>query len=393
VTSAGAQVVWRTTVGDTVELITEAIARAMQRADIVLATGGLGPTNDDLTKKAICKYFKRPLVFYDNILRTVENRFKERGLVMPGINQNQALLPQGAEFIENTIGSAVGIVLKEGNHIFVSMPGVPDEMKLMVTGWVADTIRKNSGGLVTIHRKLRTIGIFESALYERIADLVEPKSLGAAPEEKLAVAFLPSWRGVDIRLSAVTRNDKAGHEQVAELEAKLKERIGKYIFGYDDESLPEAIGALMRKKNLKLAVAESCTGGLLGKLLTDISGSSDYFVGGIISYSNDVKIRQLGVPEEIIARHGAVSEPCARAMAEGVRHNLNADIGISITGIAGPGGGTPEKPVGLVYIGLSAFDKITVTEHKFGHLRERNRERAASTALDTVRRYLTGNLE
>ena len=374
------------------ELITEAIARAMQRADIVLATGGLGPTNDDLTKKAICKYFKRPLVFYDNILKTVENRFKERGLTMPAINQNQALLPQGADFIENTIGSAVGIVLKEGNHIFVSMPGVPDEMKAMVSGWVVDTIRKNSGGLVTIHRKLRTTGIFESALYERIADLVEPKNLGG-PDEKLAVAFLPSWRGVDIRLSAVTRNQKVGHEQVMELENKITERIGKYIFGFGDETLQEAVGEMLRNRNMKLAVAESCTGGLLGKLLTDISGSSEYFIGGIISYSNDVKIKQLGVPEEIIAKHGAVSEPCARAMAEGVRLKLAADIGISITGIAGPNGGTPEKPVGLVYVGLAASDKVKVIEQKFGHLRERNRERAATTALDLVRRYLNGTLE
>ncbi len=376
--------------GDDVDQITEAIARAMQRAELVLTTGGLGPTSDDLTKKAICKYFKRPLIFYDDILRNIENRFKARGIVMPAINQNQALLPQGATFIPNTRGSAVGIVLEEGGHLFISMPGVPDEMEAMLTGWITDTIRQRSGGFVTLHRKLRATGIFESALYEKIADLVETK-IGA--ESKFTVAFLPSPRGVDVRLTVTTRNQKEGQRAINELESKIYERIGKYIFGYDNQTLPEIVGELLRQRKLTLAVAESCTGGLLGKLITDIPGSSDYFSGGVIAYSNDLKIKLLSVPPEIISKHGAVSEQCARFMADGARINLGSDIALSITGIAGPDGGTSEKPVGLIYIGLSSADKVAVREERFGTERERNRERSATIALEMVRRYLIGILD
>lgn len=361
----------------------------MLRSDLVITTGGLGPTNDDLTKKAICKYFKRPLVFHENILKIVEDRFKARGIKMPAINQNQALLPQGAEFIDNERGSAVGIVIEEEGHLFVSTPGVPDEMKPMITGWVADAIRKRSGGLVTIHRKLRTVGIFESALYEKIADLVESKGPSGS-EEKLGVAFLPSWRGVDIRLSIATRNRAEGKRQVDELEARIKERVGKYIYGYDDDNLPQTVGRLLKERKMKLAVAESCTGGLLGKILSDIPGSSEYFLGGVIAYSNALKTKLLSVPEEVLAKFGAVSVECACSMAEGARRGAGADIAVSITGIAGPDGGTPEKPVGLVYIGLSTADGTTAVEHNFGAGRERNRERAATAALDMVRRKLMG---
>jgi nicotinamide-nucleotide amidase len=360
----------------------------MQRSELVITTGGLGPTSDDLTKKAICKYFKRSLIYHDDILHNIENRFKARGITMPAINQNQALLPQGATFIPNTRGSAVGIVFEESGHLFISVPGVPDEMEAMVTGWITDTIRQRSGGFVTLHRKLRATGIFESALYEKIADLVETKT---AVESKLAVAFLPSGRGVDVRLTITTRNQKEGQRLIDELEAKINDRIGKYIYGHDNQSLSEIVGELLRQRKMNLAVAESCTGGLLGKIITDIPGSSDYFRGGIIAYSNDIKIKFLSVPPEIISNHGAVSEQCARFMAEGTRKLFGSDIALSITGIAGPDGGTSEKPVGLIYIGFSSGDKIVVREERFGAERERNRERSATIALDMVRRYLIGD--
>lgn len=389
ITAAGAQVLWRTTVGDNVEQITEAIARALQRAELVITTGGLGPTVDDLTKKAICKYFKRPLIFYDNILKTVEERFKRRGLVMPAINQNQALQPQGAEFIENERGSAVGIVISEGERLFMALPGVPDEMEAMVTGYIAQAIRKRSGGLVTIHRKLRTVGIIESALNEKIADLIDSKN---STGDKISVAFLPSWRGLDLRLTIAARNAARGQKQIAALEQKITERIGEYVFAYDDETLPQAIGRLLKEKGLRLAVAESCTGGLLGKLITDVAGSSDYFVGGIIVYSNELKTKLLGVPPELLERHGAVSRECAAAMADSVIRATGADVGVSITGVAGPSGGTPEKPVGLVYIGIGYAGKTTVGEFNYGAGRERNRERSATSALDMIRKALLGRL-
>jgi nicotinamide-nucleotide amidase len=388
ITAAGAQVKWRTTVGDELEILTDAIARAMQRADMVIATGGLGPTNDDITKKAICRYFKRPLILYDNILKKIENRFKRRGIDMPAINQNQALLPQGAAFIDNEIGSAVGIAIEEDGKLFVATPGVPSEMMLMIEGWVTDEIRRRSGGVVTIHRKLRTVGIIESALYEKVADLIEPKK--QAREARISVAFLPSWRGVDMRLTVTTANEELGKKNIEIMEGKMIERIGKYLYARGEVNLPEAVGELLRLKGMTLAVAESCTGGLLGKMITDVPGSSDYFLGGVIAYSNELKTKLLSVPQIILEKYGAVSKECASYMAEGVIQAVGANIGVSITGVAGPTGGTEEKPVGLVYVGLAVPGNTKVRECRFGDHRESNRDRSAVTGLDMVRRYLAG---
>ena len=384
---------WHTTVGDDLETITEAIARALQRADLVITTGGLGPTNDDITKKAICRYFKRPLIFYDKILKKIEDRFKQRGLTMPAVNQNQALLPQAARFIDNPVGSAVGIAIEEDEKLFVAIPGVPSEMRPMIEGWVTDAIKKRSGEIVTIHRKLRTVGIIESALYEKIADLIDRRIQAGRTErstgdEKIAVAFLPSWKGVDIRLTAVTKDEDQSRQKLDELEKKITETIGKYIYGYDGDSLPEVVGGMLRERHMTIAVAESCTGGLLGKTITDIPGSSDYFAGGVIAYSNELKMKLLSVPQIILEKYGAVSDECARYMAEGAVQNLGANIGVSVTGIAGPSGGTDDKPVGIVYIGLSAAGETRAKEYRFGNDRERNRERSAVAALDMVRRYL-----
>ena len=308
---------------------------------------------------------------------------------MPAINQNQALLPQGATFIENEHGSAVGIAIDEEGKLFVATPGVPDEMEAMVSGWVSDAIRKRAGNLFTLHRTLRTTGIMESVLFEKVADLIETKGSGTA-EDKLSVAFLPSMMGTSIRLTVVTRVREQGQRTLAELEAKIIERAGKYIYGFDDDTLPQVVGKLLKEKGKKLAVAESCTGGLLGKMITDIPGSSEYFIGGIIAYSNELKQKLLSVPEDIIQKFGAVSEECARAMAHGAVNNLGATIGISVTGVAGPDGGTAEKPVGLVYIGLAAPGKLTVKQYNFGKERDRNRDRSAISALEIVRKHLLG---
>jgi len=388
-TTAGARVFWRTTVGDNVDLIVEAMVRAMQRSDIVIATGGLGPTNDDLTKKAICKYFKRQLVFHDDILKRIEDRFRARGLAMPAINQNQALQPQGAELVENEIGSAVGIAFDEDGKLFVALPGVPEEMKLMVSGWVVERIRAKAGNFAVLHRRIKTTGIFESALFEKIANLVENKG-GSQAEDKISVAFLPGWRGIEIRLTIATLDESEGRRQIAELEARIAARIGKYIYGYGDDTLPGVAGRILKEKHATLAVAESCTGGLLGKLLTDIPGSSEYFLGGVIAYSNEIKKALLDVSEELLQKYGAVSEQCAIAMAEGARNRLGATVAVSITGVAGPDGGTPDKPVGLVYVGLAAPDISKAVSANIGPVRERNRERSATMALDMVRKYLLG---
>jgi nicotinamide-nucleotide amidase len=360
---------------------------------MVITTGGLGPTNDDVTKKAICKYFKRPLIFYDKILKKIEERFKQRGLTMPAINQNQALLPQAAEFIDNPVGSAMGIAIEEDDKLFVATPGVPSEMESMIEGWVTDAIRKRAGEIVTIHRKIRTVGIIESVLYEKIAELIDPRiqtgrAERSAADEKVTIAFLPAWKGVDIRLTIVTKNQDQGRRKIEEMEKKIAERVGKYIYGYDEDSLAEVVGGMLREKHMTMAVAESCTGGLLGKTITDIPGSSDYFAGGVIAYSNELKMKLLSVPQIILEKYGAVSEECAKYMAEGAAQNSGANIGVSITGIAGPSGGTDEKPVGRVYVGLSVAGETVAREFRFGNDRERNRERSAVVALDMVRRYL-----
>jgi nicotinamide-nucleotide amidase len=222
-----------------------------------------------------------------------------------------------------------------------------------------------------------------------VADLVEIKSSGTA-EDKLSVAFLPTRGGTNIRLSVVTRVREQGQRTINELEAKIIDRAGKYIYGFDDDTLSLIVGGLLKEKGQTLAVAESCTGGSLGKIITDIPGSSDYFVGGIIAYSNEMKKKLLSVSDDILNKYGAVSEECACAMAEGVVKNLGASVGISITGVAGPAGGADEKPVGLVYIGLASPGKLEAKQFKFGNERDRNRERSAISALDMIRKHLLG---
>jgi nicotinamide-nucleotide amidase len=260
-------------------------------------------------------------------------------------------------------------------------------MMAMVNSWVVDAIKKRSAGTITLHRKIRTVGIIESVLYERIAELIDTKPQPGRGA-RVDVAFLPTWKGVDIRLTTETADEPDSRRRIEELEGKIKEKIGKYIYGYDNDTLPQIVGDLLREKRLKVAVAESCTGGLLGKMITDVPGSSDYFAGGIIAYSNESKMKLLSVPQIIIEKYGGVSEECARYMAEGAARNLEADIGVGVTGIAGPSGGSDEKPVGLLYIGLSVSGKTAGKEFRLGTERERNRERSAVVALDSLRRYL-----
>jgi nicotinamide-nucleotide amidase len=378
---AGVDLVYHTTVGDQAEDIIGAIGLAMNRVDFVLITGGLGPTHDDITKKVLCKFFKRQLVFHEDILKSLEKRYSDLGIVMPPINQNQALLPQGAKLIENKIGSALGMIFEERGKMLVSVPGVPAEMEAMVADSIIPMLMQKSDGQIIIHRKIRTIGIMESAIFEKVKDIIDEKSF-------IKVAFLPSYKGVDIRLTARTDDRTKAENAITELIEKYKNRIGKYIFGYDDDELPAIIGFLLNEKKQTLAVAESCTGGLLGKTITDISGSSAYFKGGVISYANEIKIDLLNVPPIAIEAHGAVSSETAKFMAEGVRERCRADIGVAITGVAGPTGGTPEKPVGLVYIGL-ASNKDTITkEFRFKSARAATRLRSTYAALDLIRKHL-----
>ena len=380
-TAEGIEVVFSTSVGDDVNKITEAVNTARSRADVIIATGGLGPTSDDLTKKAVVKVFKRNLVFHEKILKEIEKSFEKRGLSMPKINQNQALIPQGAKSLANRWGMAPGIFIEEGNSLFFALPGVPLEMKWMLENEVLPILKpKKSEGFV-IHRKLRTTGIPESAIYEKIEELIDPKC-------DVKIAFLPSYLGVDIRLTTYLKQKGERDKKIEKLEKKIREILGTYIYGIDDQTLEEVVGKLLSEKGKTIAVAESCTGGLIGAKFTNISGSSKYFERGVITYSNQAKTELLEIPPEIIEKYGAVSEEVAILMAEGVRKLAGVDYALSSTGIAGPTGGTPGKPVGLIYIGFAHENDSFAQKFQFASDRMTNRERAAQAALNTVRLFL-----
>ncbi|MEZ5360534.1 MAG: competence/damage-inducible protein A [Candidatus Zixiibacteriota bacterium] len=381
--SIGIEVRYMTSTGDNMDLMIEAITLALRRADIVLTTGGLGPTDDDITKNAVCKVFKRNLIFHEEILESLQLRYTERGLDMPAINQNQALLPQGARFLANKTGSALGILIEERGKLFCAMPGVPSEMRPMVDEELLPVLTSKLGDKVIIRKKLRTIGITEAVLAEKIRPTLKFA-------EGVSLAYLPSYRGVDLCIKGIGTVAAEVESGVDLLAAGIRDKAGKYIFTEDDREIEEVVGALLIERGQTLAVAESCTGGLLGGRLTSTPGSSDYFLGGIIAYSNEVKIRRLGVSSEIIERYGAVSAECAKAMASGVIEAIGSDIGISITGVAGPDGGTPEKPVGTVFMGLATTRGAIHRKFTLGTDREINRERAVSAALNMIRRELLG---
>lgn len=379
--SVGLDVCYKTTVGDNMELMTEALNLALRRADVVITTGGLGPTEDDITKKVICKVFKRNLIFHEDVLDSLQRRFAARGVKMPAINQNQALLPQGATLLANKTGSALGIVIEEHGRFFCSMPGVPVEMQVMVDEELLPLLKTRAGNQIIIRHKLRTVGIFESALAEKIRPVLKFA-------DGISMAYLPSYRGVDLAIKGTGTIRQEVQAGVDLLAGNIRKMAGDHIYTEDDRDLEEIVGALLLDKGLTLATAESCTGGLLGGRITAVSGSSRYYKGGVVAYDNEVKISQLGVSREIIEQFGAVSAETARAMATGVIKAVGADIGLSVTGIAGPTGGTPEKPVGTIFIGLATADKAIYQKCAMGSDRDINRERSVTEALNLVRKAL-----
>ncbi len=378
-TDLGITVKHRTSVGDTVEAMEEAFRLALRRARVVIVTGGLGPTDDDLTKRAIVKVFKRNLIFHEDILEDLKARFAVRGVEMPAINQNQALLPQGAQLFPNKNGSAVGICIAEEGRIFVALPGVPREMEQIMVDEVMPYLRGLYTGQALKVVRLRTTGIFESKLSELLAP-------GLKLEDGVRLAYLPSYRGVDLRILAAAGTEDEAEQKALKLTRYLESVCGRYIFGRDDDNLEAVVGHLLRDNDKTLAVAESCTGGELGMTLTAAPGSSDYFLGGVIAYSNEAKQSKLGVDPAIIEKHGAVSEECAAAMATGARQAFESDFALSITGVAGPDGGTDDKPVGTVFIGLASAHASYAKRFVFGRERIINRTRSTYAALEMLRR-------
>jgi len=379
----GLPVVYKSSVGDDLKRMEEVFSIALKRSNIVITTGGLGPTDDDVTKRAIVKVFRRNLVFHEEVLEDLRQRFSARGIEMPSINQNQALLPQGAEYLPNRIGSAIGIVINENGRIFVSLPGVPREMQVITDEELIPYLQAHIKEQFLKTIKLRTTGIIESAL----AEIIQPH---LKIPETVRLAYLPAFCGVDLRIIASGRSQQEADSAANEVKEQLVRLAGKYIYAEGDESLEELVGRLLKEKKARVTTAESCTAGMLAAKFTEVPGSSDYFDCGFVTYSNESKVELLDVPPEIIEEHGAVSLQAAEAMALSAREKAGVDYSVAITGIAGPDGGTDEKPVGTVFIAVASPDGVKSKKFSFGRDRHMNRNRTVYAALEMLRRIILG---
>jgi nicotinamide-nucleotide amidase len=371
-----------TSVSDDENHILNALKEAESRARIILITGGLGPTKDDITKKTLAKYFNCGMVFNEAQYEQVTRIFKSFGREVTPINRLQAEVPEDCTCIVNKNGTAPGMWFEKGETIFVSMPGVPYEMKGMMSSDVLPMLRKKLKTPTILHRTFLTQGVGESMLAQWIE-----KWEDALPEH-IKLAYLPSPGMVRLRLSATGEDAVILENEVAELAEKLYGLVGEHIYGEGEMTLPQLIQEWFIQNNKTLALAESCTGGNIAHMLTSIAGSSAYFEGGFVSYSNTMKIKQLSVPEQLISEHGAVSEQVASAMAEGTKKELNTDYALSVTGIAGPDGGSEEKPVGTVWIGISGPGGTFAKHFRFSTDRNRNVTHASLSALNLLRKEI-----
>ena len=382
----GVRIVRRATCGDDASSIAEAVGDALNRTGAVITTGGLGPTADDLTKPAIAAIFGRGMITDAGVLHALEERWLRRfGYALPASNRQQADVPEGATILPNRHGSAPGIWLEDDRGRWVAMlPGVPREMR----GMLADTLvphlagRLPTDGPVVRSHTLRTANIAESALADRLGDL-------ARGVDGLSLAYLPGVDGVDLRLTSHGRPAAVTDQALEGAAAKLRGRIAPFVYGEGDDDLAALMLDACRARGDTVAVAESCSGGMLGMRLSAIPGSSDVFLGGTIAYANAVKLRALGVSEADLDAHGAVSEPVARAMATGARQQHGSTVGLAITGIAGPGGGTPEKPVGTVWVAVDVAGSVHAVRALLPGDRHEIRYRAAQLALDRLRKAFT----
>ncbi len=365
--------------------IIEELNEAKLKADVIIITGGLGPTHDDITKKTIVKYFNTVLKENNEVLENIRLLFEKRNRKVTPLNEQQALVPEIAEIISNEYGTAPGMWIEEEKKIFIILPGVPSEMQPMIENFVVPRLTEiaSSEGLLIRRLILQTTGIPESTLYEKLGDLNELLQ-GAE------LAFLPSVFGVKLRITVKTNDEEEAKNKLIEIEQKIRGKAGRYIYARGEEKLEETIGRLLVERGLKLAVAESCTGGHISNLLTNISGSSKYFERGVISYSNAAKVEILKVDEDTITQFGAVSQEVAMQMAEGVKSTSGADIGIAVTGILGPTGATTDKPVGLIYVGYCDEKVCLARKFMLGNDRIINKQRATQAALDALRRNLLG---
>jgi len=404
-TLAGFAVHRTTVIPDDHDEIVKALAEAGERSEIVLITGGLGPTKDDITKAALCRFFGVKLVFSDEVYKDVEHLFRIRGWPVTKLNRRQAEIPEGSRPVRNRNGTAAGLWFEgtwdvgrrtwdEGSRmtdkgrrvqVYVSMPGVPFEMKEMMTESIIPDLRElfHPGGI--FHKTILTQGVGESFL----SDILEPWETALPPEVRLA--YLPQPGMVRLRLTGRGEDKERVTAMVEAESAKLEALIPEFIYGYNNDTLEEIVGRILSGKKATLATAESCTGGYIAHLITTVPGSSDYFKGSVVAYSNELKEELLGVSPDRIQEHGAVSEAVVAEMAIGAQTHLDADYVIAVSGIAGPGGGTPEKPVGTTWIAIATPAGVSTHHYLLGDHRERNIRRAALQALNLLRKSLLEN--
>lgn len=378
----GIEVYQVTSVHDDHDHILTALANAEKKADLVLMTGGLGPTKDDITKKCLCEYFNTELVFHPEVLEHVRSLLSSRNVAVNQLNRDQALLPASCTVLHNSAGTASGMWFERNNTIFVSMPGVPFEMEAIMTEEVFPRLGKLGISQSIVHKTVLTIGLAESMLAEKI------EQWESALPAFIKLAYLPSPMMVRLRLSGYGTEQSVIADEIDRQVKQLQSIIPEFIFGFDDENLGLVIGRILVQAGKTLALAESCTGGSIAQFITSNTGSSAYFKGGVVAYSNEIKNKLLDVPMNLIAEHGAVSQQVAEAMAAGAQNSLGADYAVATTGIAGPDGGSDEKPVGTVWIAVAGPAGIRSKMFIFRHNRERNIIRTTHTALNMLRTFI-----
>jgi nicotinamide-nucleotide amidase len=379
----GIEVVLHTTAGDNQERLEQVFRQSLERSELIITTGGLGPTTDDLTKEIFSEVLGLPMVLDKNLLAELKKFYCRRGLDMPASLVKQAYLPKGAQILLNKRGTAPGVLIKKGNKIVIMLPGPPGELKVMFEESVVPFLSdKLQGKTLMRYKVLRLTGISESAVQEQIGELGGQGNPG--------IGYMAKPGEIQVRIAASSGSIKETDKMVDELADKIKKRLKDYIFGFDDQVLEEEVGNLLKDAGLSIGVAESCTGGLITARLTEIPGSSKYLKGGIVAYSNEIKNKSLGVAYGILERYGAVSKQTAMAMAEGIRKAVGSDIGLAVTGIAGPGGALPGKPRGLVYVSLSDSKMTFYRKYCFPGDRSAVRQGAVNAAMNMVNIHLTG---
>ena len=382
--AAGAEITRRTTVPDRPEAIRAGVVEALERTGFVIATGGLGPTRDDMTKTVVAELLDKRLVLDARVLASIEARFQRMGRPMPASNRTQAEIPEGATILPNPRGTAPGLWVEDARgRIVVLLPGVPREMRGLLVEEVLPRLVARQGGSrrVVLSRTVRTTGVSESALAERVGP-IEPEIV------PLTLAYLPSVEGVDLRVTAWGLEPRDADARLLAVIQRLKAAVGEHGYGEDEADLAAVLLDALRTGRHRLAVAESCTGGMIGERITNIPGASDTFIGGVVAYADVIKTAALKVPLETLEAYGAVSEATVRAMAEGAQRLFSADCTIAVTGIAGPGGGTPEKPVGTVWLAARKHTTTRVLTRVLPGDRDDVRRRAAQAGLDLLRRLL-----